>query len=112
MHLKHALRRLFHFPGFTSIAVLTLAIGIGANSAIFAVVYGALLKPLPYPQPDELVAVDHTAPGVDLKSAGSAPFLYFIYREQSKSFRDIGIWQGDTASVIGLAEPEEIPIIA
>ena len=58
------------------------------------------------------MAVDHTAPGVDLKSAGSAPFLYFIYREQSKSFRDIGIWQGDTASVIGLAEPEEIPIIA
>jgi putative ABC transport system permease protein len=111
MHLKHALRRLFHFPGFTSIAVLTLALGIGANSAIFAVVYGVLLKPLPYPQPDRLVAVDHTAPGVDLTSAGSAPFLYFTYREQSKSFQDLGIWHGDTASVTGLAEPEEIPVV-
>jgi len=112
MHLKHVIRRLIQFPLFTAIAVFTLAIGIGANSAIFAVVYGVLLKPLPYPQPDELVVVDHSAPGVDLTSAGSAPFLYFIYREQSKSFRDIGIWQGDTASVTGLAEPEEIPTIS
>lgn len=112
MSLTHVLRRLVHFPVFTIVAVFTLAIGIGANSAIFAVVYGVLLKPLPYPHPDELVAVDHAAPGVDLPSAGAAPFLYFTYRDRSKSFRDIGMWQGDTASVIGLAEPEEIRVIA
>jgi predicted permease len=111
MHLKHVVRRLVQFPAFTSIAVFTLALGIGANSAIFAVVYGVLLKPLPYPSPDALVAVDHSAPGVDIASAGSAPFLYFTYREQSKSFQDLGIWQADTASVTGLAEPEEIPVI-
>src|SRR5262245_38495512 len=112
MPLKHVVRRLLRFPAFTSIAVFTLALGIGANSAIFAVVYGVLLKPLPFPSPDALVAVDHAAPGVDIASAGSAPFLYFTYREQSKSFQELGIWQGDTASVTGLAEPEEIPVIS
>jgi len=111
MHLKHVLRRLMQFPVFTIVAVVTLAIGIGANSAIFAVVYGVLLKALPYPRSTELVAVDHAAPGVNIESAGSAPFLYFTYREQAKSFQDIGLWRGDTASVTGLAEPEEIPVI-
>ncbi|TMC67216.1 MAG: multidrug ABC transporter substrate-binding protein, partial [Chloroflexi bacterium] len=111
MRLKQIVRRLVQFPVFTSVAVLTLAIGVGANSAIFAVVYGVLLKPLPYPHPDDLVAVDHTAPGVNIQSAGSAPFLYFTYREQSKSFQDIGMWQGDTVSVTGVAEPEEIPVV-
>src|SRR5438552_2971870 len=111
MRLKQIVRRLVQFPVFTSVAVFTLAIGIGANSAIFAVVYGVLLKPLPYPHPDDLVAVDHTAPGVNIQSAGAAPFLYFTYREQSKSFQDIGMWQGSTVSVTGVAEPEQIPVV-
>ena len=53
-------------PVFTGVAVLTLAIGIGANTAIFSVIEGVLLKPLPYPRSDELVALDHAAPGVNL----------------------------------------------
>jgi len=112
MPLKHALRRLAKFPLFTSVAVLTLAIGIGANCAIFAVVYGVLLKPLPYPDSGRLVSVDHSAPGVNIERAGAAPFLYFTYREQAKSFEAIGLYQGDTESVTGLAEPEEIPAVA
>ena len=111
MHFRHALRRLARFPAFTTIAVFTLALGIGANSAVFAVVYGVLLKPLSYPAAERLVAVDHAAPGVNLASAGAAPFLYFTYREQSKTLESIGIWTGDTASVTGLAEPEEIPVV-
>ena len=111
MPLKHAVRRLAQFPLFTSIAVLTLALGIGANCAIFAVVYGILLKPLPYPEPDRLVYVDHSAPGVNMQRTGAAPFLYYTYREQGKSFSTIGMYQHDTASVTGLAEPEEIPVI-
>jgi putative ABC transport system permease protein len=111
MHLKHALRRLVKAPTFTAIAVFTLAIGIGANSAIFSVVNGILIKPLPYVHPEDLVAVNHLALGVNLPDAGAAPFLYFIYREQSKSFQDIGLWRGDTDSVTGIAEPEEIPTI-
>lgn len=111
MHFRHALRRLVRFPVFTSIAVFTLALGIGANSAVFAVVYGVLLKPLSYPAAERLVAVDHAAPGVNLASAGAAPFLYFTYREQSKTLESLGIWTGDTSSVTGLAEPEEIPVV-
>src|SRR6059036_1593372 len=108
MRLKHILRRLLQLPVFTSVAVLTLAIGIGANSAIFSVVEGVLLKPLPYPRPDELVVLDHAAPGVNMKSVGAAPFLYFTYREDGRVFQDVAMWAADTESITGLAEPEEV----
>src|ERR1700693_5719208 len=97
-----------HALMFTLIAAVTLAIGIGAKSAIFSVIEGILLKPLPYPQPEHLVAVNPPAPGVNCDDAGSAAFLYFTYRDEGKSFKDIAMWQGDTAIVTGLAEPEEV----
>jgi hypothetical protein len=93
---------------FTSVAVVTLGIGIGANTAIFSVVEGVLLKPLPYPHSDELIAVDHAAPGVNLNSTGASPFLYFTYRDDARTFQDIGMWRSETVSVTGLAEPEEV----
>jgi len=108
MGFKHILRRLLRTPLFTALTVLTLGIGIGANTAIFSVVEGILLRPLPFYQADQLVAVDHTAPGVNLQNAGAAPFLYFTYREESKTFEDVGLVNSDTSSVTGLAEPEEI----
>src|SRR5262249_33163264 len=108
MHFRHILRRLRHSPSFTALAVFTLALGIGANPAIFSVLEGILLKPLPYPDPDRLIALAHAAPGVNLQSAGMAPFLYFTYRDESKTF-DIGIWQGNSLSVTGVAEPEQVP---
>src|SRR5262245_53518863 len=109
MRLKHVVRALLQRPGFTAVALVTIALGIGANAAVFSVVEGVLLKPLPYPQPDELVAMDHAAPGVSMASAGSSPFLYFTYREDAQAFRDVGLWRSDTVSVTGLAEPEEVP---
>jgi predicted permease len=108
MPLKQTLRRLAQTPLFTGVAVLTLAIGIGANTAIFSIVQGVLLKPLPYPQSDELVTIDHAAPGIDLPSAGAAPFLYFTYRDQNRSFEDVGLWGTGTITVTGVAEPEEV----
>jgi hypothetical protein len=76
MRLNQLLRGLARMPLFTAIAVLTLAIGIGANTAIFSVIQGVLLKPLPYPRSDELVALDHAAPGVNIAHAGAISVLH------------------------------------
>ena len=108
MRLKQVLRRLVQLPVFTTVAVMTLAIGIGANTAIFSVIEGVLLRPLPYPHADRLVAVDHAAPGVGMKSIGSAPFLYFTTRDEARTLATIGLWTSGTVSLTGLAEPEEV----
>ncbi len=94
-------------PLFTGVAVLTLAVGIGANTAIFSVIQGVLLKPLPYPRSGDLVALDHSAPGINLPRTGAAPFLYFTYRDEGRVFQDVGLWNTGTVTVTGLAEPEE-----
>jgi putative ABC transport system permease protein len=111
MRFQNVLRRLARSPMFTIVTVMTLAIGIGANTAIFSVIEGILLKPLPYPHPEDLIAVDHTAPGVNMADAGSAPFLYFTYRDESRTFQDIGMWENETVSVTGLAEPEQVTCV-
>src|SRR6185503_13933556 len=111
MRLNQLLRSLVRMPVFTGITVLTLALGIGANTAIFSVIEGVLLKPLPYPRSGELVTIDHGAPGVNLASAGAAPFQYFTYREEARVFQDVGVWGTGTVSVTGLAEPEEVPAL-
>ena len=108
VRLKQVVRSLARMPGFTAVAALTLAIGIGANTAVFGVIQGVLLKPLPYPRADELIVLDHAAPGVKLTSAGAAPFQYFTYREDGRVFQDVGLWNTGTVSVTGLAEPEEV----
>ena len=105
--LRYAARRLRHNPGFTTVAVLTLAIGIGANSAIFSVIDGILWKPLPYRNPDELIDLNHTAPGVNFPDANPAPFLYFTYREQGRSFQSIGLYTSEARSVTEPAGSEE-----
>src|SRR5882672_3826799 len=111
MRLHQIFRRLLQLPVFTTVAVVTLAIGIGANAAIFSVIEGVLLEQLPYPHPDQLVVLDHTAAGLGLKSTGAAPFLYFTYREDGRVFQDVAMWTGNTVSVTGLAEPEEVRAI-
>src|SRR5262245_46590213 len=111
MRFSRVVLRLVRIPLVTSVAVLTLALGIGANTAIFSVIEGVLLKSLPYSHSDELVVVDHAAPGFNMVSAGAAPFLYFTYREDARAFQDIGVWQMTAASVTGLAEPEEVPTL-
>jgi predicted permease len=96
---------------FTAISLLTLAIGIGANAAIFSVIEGVLLKPLPYPHPERLIALWHTAPGVNIKDLNMAPSLYFVYRDESRVFEEVSMWTSETTSVTGLAEPEEVPAL-
>jgi len=109
--IKHVVRRLRRSPMFTAITLVTLATGIGANTAVFSVIEGVLLKPLPYSAPDELVGVWLTAPGIGLKEVNASPSSYFIFREESRVFQDIGLWDSDSDSVTGLAEPEQVPTL-
>src|ERR1700691_6759005 len=105
--LRQVLRRLGRAPMFTAITLITLAAGIGANVVIFSVLEGLLLKPLPYPDPDRLIGVWHTAPGINIKDLNMAPSVYFIDREQNTTFQDIGAYNGDSLSVSGTGEPAE-----
>ena len=95
---------------FTAIALVTLALGIGANTAIFSVVNGVLIKPLAFPRAEELVGVWHTAPGVPSipGDINCSPTMYFTYREENRTFEQVGLWSSGGASVTGLAEPEQV----
>jgi predicted permease len=108
MRYRHVLRRLRRAPGFSAIAAITLALGIGANAAIFSVLEGVLLAPLPYPHPEQLVGVWYSAPGIDIPTLNISPSLYFTDRDENRSFTDIGVCTENTASITGLAEPEEV----
>jgi predicted permease len=107
VQLWHVLRSLVRSPLFTAVALLTLAVGIGANTAIFSVVNGILLKPLPYPHPEELVAVWLAAPGLNIKDLNLGPADYFIFREQDRTFQDIGLYMGSTVNITGSGVPEQ-----
>ena len=114
--LKFAFRRLRKSPGFAGTVLLTLAIGIGANTAVFSVVSSVLLKPLPYPDGGQLVSLWLNAPG----AAGLANFqkglplsasMYFTFSENNRTFQSLGTWLAQKANVTGLARPEEVNIV-
>src|SRR6185312_3671400 len=88
--------------------LITLAAGVGANTVVFSVLEGILLKPLPYPKSQQLVVVNHAAPGIDVKELPNSPSTYFVYRDQNRSFQDIALISGDSVSVTGVAEPEQV----
>jgi predicted permease len=108
VHLKQVFRRLANAPLFTAITLITLAAGVGGNTVVFSVLEGVLLKPLPYPNPNELIGVWHSAPGINIADLNMAPSNYFIYREQNQSFQDVGIYNRDAVSITGVAEPERL----
>jgi putative ABC transport system permease protein len=110
--LRYAARTLRQQPGFSAVAVLTLALGIGATTAIFSVVYGVLLKPLPFHQPDRLVALYHFAPGFG--PGGQVPqgeATYFTYRDNRWVFEEIGLWRTEKVAVLRNGAPEEVPAL-
>jgi predicted permease len=106
--LRQVLRRLGRAPLFTFVTLVTLAFGVGANTVIFSVLEGVLLKPLPYPHPEQLIGVWHTAPGVGMLDLNMSPSVYFIDREQNTTFQDIGAYNGDSLNVTGTGEPAQV----
>jgi predicted permease len=87
---RHALRHLLRTPGFAVVAILTLALGIGANTAIFSIVNGVLLRPLPYPRPGQLVFVTSTFPTMGFDQFWVSPPEFFELRELMRSFESVG----------------------
>jgi predicted permease len=115
--VRYGLRGLRRNPVFTTVALLTVAIGIAANAAVFTVVNSVLLKPLNYPKAEELVSLHQIAPGAeglaDFESGLLlSPSMYFTYAEHNQTFQSLGVWIPGTANVTGLAEPEQVRTVA
>jgi len=103
---KFGLRALAKSPGFAAVAILTLAIGIGANTALFTVVNGVLLNALPYPQPDQLMTLHESKPNF---SSGSISYPNFRdWRDQNHSFSALAIYRGYRYSLTGAGDPEQV----
>jgi putative ABC transport system permease protein len=115
--IRYGLRQLRRNRSFTAVAVLTLALGIGGTTAIFSVVNGVLLQPLPYSHPERLVEVGLDLPGINQFNWPLSPPEYFTFREQSRTFQDIGLYftgfGGNlySANVTGLGRPEHVPAL-
>jgi predicted permease len=110
--LRHAARRLMRTPTFTVTAVLTLALAIGANASIFAVVQRVVLNPLPYPDSDRLVELDHGALALEMPSGfGITLGLYYHYSDRARTLDAVAIYQTDDLTLTGDGEPERIRIV-
>jgi putative ABC transport system permease protein len=110
-----ALLRNLHFgarllgknPGFVAATVLTLALGIGANTAIFSVTNALLLRPFPYPEPEQLVSVDAKDKAKDF---GGTLARYELLRDANQSFQSVAVWTNDNLNLTGSGEPLQVPI--
>ena len=109
--LRFAVRSLLRYPTFTAIAVLTLALGIGANTAVFTLVDGVLLSPLPFDDPGELVSIEHLGrEGRDELPMSEG--LYLLYREQASAAEEIGLYTTSAVNLVSEGEPERMIVRA
>ena len=106
--VRYAFRTLTRSPGLTIVIVASLAIGIGANTAIFSVVNALLLKPLPYPDPDRLVVLWLRSPGINIPQDWPSPGQYIDIQNENHSFEEMSISQGRSGTLLGLERPERV----
>src|SRR6267143_2783630 len=108
LNLRYTFRQISHSPGFFAVAIAALALGIGANTAIFSAVEAVLLKPLPYSQPDRLVVVWEDASYVGFPTNTPAPANYLDWQARNQVFADMLATRFDTASLTGDGQPEQL----
>ena len=106
--IRYGCRLLMRNPGFCAIAVLTLAIGIGASTAIFSVVDTVLLRPLPYRQPDKLVVVTESLPGMSTDEIGVSAAEYQDYRDRNRSFSQVAAYESSGFNLTGVGQPSRV----
>jgi putative ABC transport system permease protein len=108
--VRHAARTLLRAPAFSLIALVTLALGIGATTAIFTVLDAVVLRPLPYPESDRLVSVMHpvSGAGVEPTKWGLSAAGYFYFRRENRTLSDLGVYLTDRVSVAGDGEAERV----
>jgi predicted permease len=111
--VRYSLRVMRHNLGFTVVVVVTLALGIGANSAVFTVLDSVLLKPLSYPRPEELVALRQIAPGAPGLTDGLnlSPSMQLTYAEQNGTLQSMGVFIVTRSTVTGVGDPEEVRML-
>jgi putative ABC transport system permease protein len=107
-NIRYAFRTLLRSPGFALVAVLTLALGIGANTAIFSVVNAVLLRPLPYAQADRLVTVTHFYPSINNLEAGAAVPTYNDLKGETRLFSDVAVQSGWGVNLTGQGQPQRL----
>src|SRR5882757_8704759 len=104
--LRYAVRQFFKMPGLTAVLIITIALGIGANTALFSVVNGVLLNPLPYPQPDQLVALRESKPNFEW---GTIPYPNFRdWQKDNRTFSSMAVWRNYAFSLTGTGEAEQV----
>ena len=108
--IRYGTRMLRKQPGFTFVAIVTLALGIGANTAIFSLVNSILLRPLPYREPDRLVRLVQASPRLGLSSWGVSQADFAAYREQNRSFESVALFNSSGINLTGVGEPERLAL--
>ena len=106
--LVYAFRSLWKHPGYAAVTVLTLALGIGANTAIFSVINGVILKPLPYPQPERLIFITSQFPGLGFDQFWVSAPEFLEFRERNRSFEEVGAYRAGAVNLGTADQPRRV----